>query len=249
MRARSAWGTAKAALTLKFQWNTAVIKGKSDPRWREIVEQWKSIQNTLRGKMKIHRLTRLPRFVAGADAAFSRDGKYVLSAAVVYDRIDRKILEVSHARRPVEFPYVPTFLSFREGPAVLEAVGKLKHEWGVICFDGQGFAHPRRCGLATHMAITLDRPGVGIAKSRLIGTFKEPRAKTGSISPLMDGDEQIGTVLRTRDGGRPVFVSIGHRIDLDGAVELAMACLPGRFRIPEPTRRADIEVARLKLQG
>jgi len=108
--------------------------------------------------------------------------------------------------------------------------------------DGQGYAPPRRCGLAKHISVTLDRPGVGFAKSRLIGTFDEA---AGESSPLMDNGEQIGLVLRTRQGVRPIFVSVGHRIDLKSGVDLAMAC-GGRYRIPEPTRQADIEVGRLK---
>lgn len=222
-------------------------RGKSDPDWAEIVKGWKETQFALRKKMRVEPLSPLPRFVAGADAAFSQDKQKVLAAAVVYDRIERQIVETAHAIRPIEFPYVPTFLSFREGPAVLEAVGKLRHEWGAVCFDGHGYAHPRRCGLAAHMSILLDRPGVGIAKSRLIGTFEEPNASAGSSSPLMDGGQRIGLVLRTRDAVRPVFVSIGHRVDLKSAAELAMACL-NRYRIPEPTRQADIEVSRLKVR-
>ena len=198
--------------------------------------------------MRIEPLDPLPRFVAGADAAFSEDKQKVLAAAVVYDRIEKRIVEIAHAARPIEFPYVPTFLSFREAPAVMDAVAKLKHPWGAICLDGQGYAHPRRCGLAAHISILLDRPGAGIAKSRLIGTFDEPANFAGSSSPLMDGDEQIGLVLRTRTGVKPIFISIGHRIDLKSAADLAIACL-GRYRIPEPTRQADIEVRRLKAKG
>jgi deoxyribonuclease V len=220
-------------------------RGKSDPDWADIVEGWKMTQLALATKMRVEPLSPLPRFVAGADAAFSEDEQKVFAAAVVYDRIERRIVEIAHAVRPVEFPYIPTFLSFREGPAVLEAMGKLRHEWGVVCFDGQGYAHPRRCGLAAHMSILLGRPGVGIAKSRLIGTFSDPGEKAGSASPLMDGAEQIGLVLRTRDRTRPLFVSIGHRIDLESARELALACVD-RYRIPEPTRAADLEVGRLK---
>ena len=222
-------------------------RDKSDPDWADIVEGWKEIQLALREKMRIEPLDPLPRFVAGADAAFLEDKGKVLAAAVVYDRIEKRIVEVAHAFRPIEFPYVPTFLSFREGPAVLEAVRKLKHEWGVICFDGQGYAHPRRCGLAAHMAILLDRPGIGIAKSRLIGTFKEPADAAGSSSPLIDGSEQIGLVLRTRKGVKPVFVSIGNRTDLKSAEDLAVKCVD-RYRIPEPTRQADMEVRRLKVR-
>jgi deoxyribonuclease V len=189
----------------------------------------------------------LPRFVAGADVAFSPDKKNVLAAAVVYDRTERCIVEVVHATRPVEFPYIPTFLSFREGPAVLAALRSLKHAFGVVCYDGQGYAHPRRCGLATHMSILLDVPGVGVAKSRLIGTHDDPPAEAGATAPLVDDGEQIGLVLRTRAGVRPVYVSVGHRVDLESAAALAMACCT-KYRVPEPTRQADVEVAKLKRQ-
>jgi len=128
---------------------------------------------------------------------------------------------------------------------VLDAIRKLNHEWGAICFDAHGYAHPRRCGLASHLSITLDVPGVGVAKSRLIGTHHDPRPQAGAFEPLIDNVEQIGIVLRTRDTTRPVFVSIGHRVDLDSARQLALACVT-RYRIPEPTRQADIEVAKLK---
>jgi len=220
----------------------------SDPDWLEIIASWKETQLALRKKMRIAPLDPLPRFVAGADAAFSEDKQKVLAAAVVYDRVQQKIVEVVHADRPIEFPYIPTFLSFREAPAVMDAVAKLKHPWGVICCDGQGYAHPRRCGLATHISVLLDRPGVGFAKSRLTGTFDDPPNARGASSPLMDGEEPIGLVLRTSQNCRPIFVSVGHLIDLDSAEKLAMACVT-RYRIPEPTRQADIEVAKLKVGG
>ena len=187
-------------------------------------------------------LAPLPRYIAGADAAFSPDKTRVLAAAVVYDRVERQIIEVAHASREVTVPYIPGYLSFREGPAVLEAVGRLKHSFGVICFDGQGYAHPRRCGIATHLSVTLDLPGVGVAKSRLTGKYIEPAESAGSSSPLMDRDEQIGLVLRTKDRVRPLFVSIGHKVDLATARDLVLACVT-RYRLPEPTRQADIEVA------
>lgn len=114
-----------------------------------------------------------------------------------------------------------------------------------VCFDGQGYAHPRRCGLASHMSIVLNKPGVGVAKSRLLGTFDEPGPHAGASSPLMDAGEQVGLVLRTRDHTRPLFISVGHRVDLDSARRLVLACCT-RYRIPEPTRQADIEVAKLK---
>jgi deoxyribonuclease V len=187
----------------------------------------------------------LPRFVVGADAAFSNDKSTVFAAAVVYDREQKRIVEVATAKRQAEVPYVPGFLTFREGPALREAIRKLKHDFGVICFDGQGYAHPRRCGLASHLSIELDMPGVGCAKSLFVGTFDEPMPAAGSTSPLMDKGEQIGLVLRTRANCRPIFLSIGHRVDLASAKELALACCT-KYRIPEPTRQADIEVAKMK---
>jgi deoxyribonuclease V len=223
-------------------------RGKSDPGWAALVQEWKATQTRLRERMVVAPLEPLPRFVAGADCAFSADKKIIFAAAVIYDRATGKTIEIAHAMRLVEFPYVPGFLSFREGPAVKRAIRALKHEFGAILFDGQGFAHPRRCGIASHLAIELDRPGVGVAKSRLIGTFGNLALKAGAIAPLMDGDEQIGVALRTQKGVRPVFVSIGHRVDLASAVKLVLACCT-HYRIPEPTRQADIEVAKLKRQA
>jgi deoxyribonuclease V len=220
-------------------------RGKHDPDWPDLVQSWKRQQAELRQRMIVRPLDPLPRFVAGADAAFSHDKSTVFAAAVIYDREQQRVIEVTHAVTESEVPYVPGFLSFREGPAVLEALSKLRQPFGVICFDGQGYAHPRRCGLASHLSITLDVPGVGVAKSRFIGEFEEPKPKAGSSSPLTDANEQIGLVLRTRDDLRPVFISVGHKVDLPSAKTLAMACVT-RYRIPEPTRQADIEVAKLK---
>ena len=208
------------------------------------VEQWKATQRELAARVVVAPLDPLPRFVAGADCAFSPDKSTAFAAAVVYDRVDRRVVEVAHAAEPVGAPYVPGFLSFREGPAVLAALRNLRHEYGVVCFDGQGVAHPRRCGLATHMAVTLGVPGVGVAKSRYIGTHAELPAAAGSVVPLMDKAEQIGVVLRTRDGVNPLFVSVGHLVDLPSAVALVLDCC--RVRVPEPTRQADAEVAKLK---
>jgi deoxyribonuclease V len=222
-----------------------MLRGKHDPGWADLIVDWKRQQGEMRARVQVRPLDPLPRFVAGVDGAFSGDKQTIFAAAVIYDREAQRIVEVAHAVREAEFPYVPTFLSFREGPAVLAAIGTLKHPFGAVCFDGQGYAHPRRCGLASHMGVTLDVPAVGVAKSRLIGTYDEPAASAGSTSPLMDREEQIGVVLRTRNNVRPVFVSIGHRVDLPSSVRLAMACLT-RYRIPEPTRQADIEVAKLK---
>lgn len=220
---------------------------KPQRRWADLIESWKAEQIELRQKMIVAPLSPLPRYIAGADAAFSTDKRTVFAAAVVYDRLDQRIVEVARASCPAECPYVPGFLSFREGPAVLAAIRKLRHPFGVVCFDGQGYAHPRRCGIACHLSIMLDMPGVGVAKSRLIGTYSEPAAWAGAFSPLMDGQEQVGLVLRTRANTRPLFISVGHRVDLESARQLVLACCT-RYRVPEPTRQADIEVGKLKHQ-
>lgn len=221
------------------------MRGKHDPDWKDLVESWRQTQRSLREKLIVRPLDPLPRFVAGVDAAYAPDKTTAYAAAVVYDRVEQRSIEVVHLVCSVDVPYIPGFLSFREGPPVMAALAKLQHPFGAICFDGQGYAHPRRCGLASHAAIMLDLPGIGVAKSRFIGEFAEPATPAGAFSPLMDAGEQIGLVLRTRDSTQPIFVSVGHRVDLDSARELVLACCT-KYRVPEPTRQADIEVAKLK---
>lgn len=232
---------------LKVRCFHMTIRGKSDPGWSALLAEWKARQEHLRKRMIIAPLEPLPRFVAGADCAFSGDKQTIFAAAVVYDREEQRIIEVAHATQPAEFPYIPSFLSFREGSAIKQALETLKHEFGAILFDGQGFAHPRRCGIAVHLAIELDRPAVGVGKSRLIGTFGKLASSAGASTLLMDDNEQIGVVLRTQKGIRPVFVSVGHRVDLASAIKLVLASCT-HYRIPEPTRQADIAVAKLKRQ-
>jgi deoxyribonuclease V len=143
------------------------------------------------------------------------------------------------------FPYVPGFLSFREGPAIIEALSRLKIKPDLILLDGQGIAHPKGLGIASHIGILLDLPTVGCAKSRLVGEYKEPGSNKGAWSPLKFHGSIVGAVLRTRDSVRPLFVSPGHRIDLKASIEIVLGCI-GRYRIPEPLRRADILSKRIK---
>jgi deoxyribonuclease V len=185
------------------------------------------------------------RWVAGADAAFSSDGTECIAGVVLWDKNAEQVVEEHVVRRRVRFPYIPGLLSFREAPAVIAGLRRLRHEPDVIILDGQGYAHPRRFGLASHVGVQLNRPTIGCAKSPLIGQFEVPRQEKGSSTPLMDRGECIGAVLRTRTGVKPVFVSIGHRITLRSAVALVMACTV-RFRLPEPTRLADRLVAAAK---
>ena len=146
-------------------------------------------------------------------------------------------VEQSLSTMPASMPYVPGYLSFREAPAILAACDRLETEPDLFVFDGQGVAHPRRFGIASHVGVILDKPSIGCAKSRLCGTHQEPRPEAGSYVHLYDGDEILGAVLRTRDNVSPVYVSVGHRVSLDTAIEYVLACCRG-YRLPETTRYA-----------
>ena len=215
---------------------------------------WKPVQEAISRRIEVTPLSPLPRFVCGADCAFGDNGrveepkKVIYAVALVWDRDKQCVVDQAELVAPLEVPYIPTFLSFREGPALEAVIGKLTHPFGAICFDGQGIAHPRRCGVASHVGVRLDVPSVGIAKSVLCGEFDEPAQRAGATSPMIHRGEVIGVALRTRAGVKPIYVSIGHRVDLASATSLALACAT-KFRIPEPTRLADIEVAKLKAKS
>jgi deoxyribonuclease V len=173
--------------------------------------------------------------VAGLDVGLPHG--QARAAVAVFSYPGLALLDEVVAEQPLDFPYVPGLLTFREGPAALAALDCLDTRWDVLLCDGQGYAHPRRLGLASHLGVLLDRPAVGCAKSRLVGTHGEVGEAKGSWSELSDDGEVIGAVVRTREGVRPVYVSVGHRIDLASAIELVLRCAP-RYRLPEPTRRA-----------
>lgn len=205
----------------------------------KIPSEWPMIQRDLASRVVIAPFAGIPRLIAGADLAFSADGAQAVAVAVVWDVQSRSLVEQASIIRPVRYPYVPGFLSFREGPLLEEVIAKLKQPWEVILFDGQGLCHPRRCGLATHMGVTLDRPAIGAAKSHLCGDYADPAHTAGSASPITLDGERVGLVLRTREGVKPMFISVGHRMDIDSARRIILTCCP-RYRIPEPTRQADI---------
>jgi deoxyribonuclease V len=161
---------------------------------------------------------------------------------------DFEIVETATVARKVNFPYIPGLLSFREAPACIAAIEKLKAMPDVFIIDGQGFAHPRRFGLASHIGVLVNKPTLGCAKSRLTGDFDEPGRRKGSFSPLTDGDEIIGAVLRTRTDVKPVFVSMGHKCTLQDAIKIVLKCTT-RYRLPEPSRLAHQLVSRIKLEG
>lgn len=175
--------------------------------------------------------------VAGVDIGFEKKNTITRAAIVVLDFETLEVLETAVARRPTSFPYVPGLLSFREVPAVLQAMLELRAEPDLLLCDGQGIAHPRRFGIAAHLGLLLDIPSIGVAKSRLIGTHDEVPSKKGSYVPLMHKEEQIGTVLRTRANVKPIYISPGHRVSIAAATALVMKCVT-RYRLPETTRHA-----------
>lgn len=213
--------------------------------WRLTPAQAIEVQRRLRGSVRLVPAA-VPERIAGIDCAFLDDA--IITVAVVWDVRRSEVLEVRSARAPLAFPYVPGLLSFREIPVMLTVLRRLDTPVGGILCDGHGIAHPRRFGLASHLGLIAGLPTLGCAKSRLCGTHREPGRTRGSVAALMDGTERIGSVLRTRDGVRPVFVSPGHLCDHASSVEWVLACGAG-FRLPEPTRLADRHVARYKRTG
>jgi deoxyribonuclease V len=188
-----------------------------------------------------------PRFIAGVDISVNRAQGMATGAVVVLNYPELRVVETKVVNGKVTFPYVPGLLSFREAPLTLAACERLSVTPDLILVDGQGIAHPRRMGLASHLGLFLDTPTIGCAKSRLCGSHEIPGWKPGSYAEVVDRDETIGAALRTKLGTKPIYVSIGHKVDLQAAIYWAMRCCRG-FRIPEPTRLAHL-AAGGKLEG
>ncbi len=213
--------------------------------WPTSEAQALAVQLALRERVvRKDELASEPRFVAGVDVAYARDESMVCAGVAVLDTTTLSLVETRSALRPVEFPYAPGLFAFRELPAVLQALADVVTPLDLLVCDGHGIAHPRRFGLASHLGVLLDLPCIGAAKSRLIGSHGELDSARGSHVPLQDGDEVIGAVLRTQDGVRPVYVSIGHRISLASAVAWVHRLSP-HYRLPESTRQADQLVKRV----
>ena len=184
--------------------------------------------------------------VAAADVSGGRRGEWIAAAVVLVDARTLEVLETRRAGMTATWPYVPGCLSFREIPVVLEAFKRLQRRPDVVLCDGQGRAHPRRLGLASHLGLALEVPTIGCAKSRLIGEVRRgPGRRRGGRAALVDGSERIGTVLRTRTGVKPLYVSVGHRIDLASAEHWVLATAT-RYRLPEPARLAHQAVTAYK---
>lgn len=178
------------------------------------------------------------RLIAGVDVGYDMQLNMGRASIVLMDVKSLQPVATSLAFLQVTFPYISGLLSFREIPVILKALAGLPHTPDLLMVDGQGIAHPRRLGIAAHLGVVTGLPAIGVAKSLLTGKFVEPGVMKGDVSPLMDRGERIGTVLRSRDHTRPLFISAGHRIGQDAALGFVLQCLT-RYRLPEPTRLAD----------
>ncbi len=211
------------------------MKTKNLHPWNLTPKEAVALQKQLRDKVTTAPLTSPVKWIAGVDASM-KAGR-AMSAVVILSYPELELHEVRVDERAIEFPYVPGLLSFRECPGLLGAFEMVRRKPDLVLVDGQGVAHPRRLGIAAHLGLLLDLPTVGCAKSRLCGEHDEPGTERGSQVPLKDKAETIGAVLRTRTKVKPVYVSVGHRVTLDEAVEYLLACGRG-YRLPEPTRLA-----------
>ncbi|MCG8025253.1 MAG: deoxyribonuclease V [Candidatus Thiodiazotropha endolucinida] len=196
-----------------------------------------ALQNSLRLQVVGRNCYAELQRIAGVDVGFEAHGSITRAAIVVLSYPQLQPLEQAIARLPTSFPYIPGLLSFREVPAILQALSKLQQPPDIFLCDGQGIAHPRRFGLACHLGVYTDIPSVGVAKTRLIGSHATVPAEKGGWVPLIDKDETIGAVLLTRSGVKPLYISIGHKISLERSIELVLACTP-RYKLPETTRAA-----------
>jgi deoxyribonuclease V len=227
----------------RLELGQASLEGIRLLRWPRSVDDARALQEELRSRVKLTGGPRQVRRIAGADIAYDRTG-LAFAAVVVMSFPEGRVIEFAHAAGFPHFPYVPGYLTFREGPFLLAALSRLPQLPDLCLFDGQGLAHPRRFGLACHMGVLLDMPSIGCAKSLLVGVYGEPGPKRGNWSPIRLEDEEVGAAVRTRTGAKPIFVSPGHRISTKEAVKLALAT--SHFRVPEPIRLAEQLVNRLK---
>jgi deoxyribonuclease V len=207
--------------------------------WQMSIAQAKQIQSELANQVLRKSTTIKSSFIAGVDISAPDSRGFARAAAVILNYPQLEVIEVETAEDKLNFPYIPGFLSFREAPLVLAACQKLSIDPDLILVDGQGIAHPRRFGIASHLGLLLDIPTIGCAKSRLCGTHVPVTAEAGAYAELTDKGELIGVALRTKDDVSPIYVSIGHKIDLYTAIHWVLECCRG-WRLPEPSRLAHL---------
>ncbi len=207
--------------------------------WQVSTAQALDLQRRLAGQVSRNGEVTAPRFIAGVDISAGKAQEMATAAVVVLNYPELRLVETKVAQGRLDFPYIPGLLSFRESPLTLAACQQLTITPDLILVDGQGIAHPRRFGLASHLGLFLNTPTIGCAKSRLCGQHEEPGVEPGSYTEVIDRDETIGVALRTKLGVKPIYVSIGHKVDLQTAIYWVMKCCCG-YRLPEPTRLAHL---------
>jgi deoxyribonuclease V len=213
--------------------------------WPITCQEAVALQEKLRNRVRIEPLPRAPRLVGGADAICDRGEQCIFGVVVVYRYPDLEWVEEAAVVGECPFPYRTGLLSFREVPILAAAFQKLRQPPEVLLVDGQGIAHPRGLGLAAHLGLVLDLPTIGVAKSRLVGEGQEPDQAAGSSNPLIWQGKQVGLILRTKKGIKPLYLSPGHRITLPECLEIVLNCVT-KYRIPLPLRQADLLTRRLK---
>lgn len=214
--------------------------------WKVTPQDAVRIQNELRLLKREDPHVDKVRWIAGADVSYNRFSDIFYAGFVVLDLETLEIVDEATAVRRTDMPYIPGLLTFREGPALLEAWKNLKTRPDAVIFDGQGIAHPRGMGIAAHLGLWLELPSIGCGKSLLVGRYESLGEKRGSVAPLIYREKKVGAALRTKDATQPVYVSVGHLIDLRSALAITLAAT-GRHRIPEPTRQAHLLVNRVRL--
>ena len=217
--------------------------------WNITYDRARKIQNDLRERLVLHNedIPDKIRTIAGADISYARNSNLFFAVVVIFDFLTMEIIEQASSSGTVDFPYIPGLLTFREGPILLEAFRKVRLSPDVIIFDGHGISHPRGIGLASHMGLFLNIPSIGCAKTRLVGSYDEAGNEPGDFSPLVHNGETRGAVLRTKRNVNPVFVSQGHKVGLERAIDITFSSCRG-YRLPEPTRKAHLAVNEIRLK-
>jgi len=209
-------------------------------------EQAIAYQQELRHKIQIKPLDKPVRVIAGSDISFNKNSEVVYAGIVLFKYPEMEVIGHASAISKTTFPYISGLLAFREVPALLEAWGKLETKPDLLMLDGQGIAHRRRMGIASHFGVVTNTPTIGTAKSRLFGKYEEPANEVNAQSPMYDKEEVIGMALRSKKNCTPIYISPGHQITLEQSVEIIKNCLKS-YRIPEPTRQAHIFVNQIRV--
>lgn len=211
--------------------------------WEVNPQEAIKIQKDLKSNISLKKSFSKINKIAGADVSYYQNK--MIAGVVIFEFPNLKIVERQSFISTVNFPYIPGLLTFREGPSLLAAFKKIKNDPDIILFDGQGIAHPRRMGIATHLGLFLDKPTIGCAKSKLSGKYTSVGEEKGDYTLLKEGKEVLGVVLRTRRKVKPIFISPGYKIDLSNSIEITLKCIV-KYRLPVPVREAHIFVNQIR---